>query len=46
MTYSKPEVVVLGNSAEVIQMQLKPNSTGAEGPPSYTAYVPAYDLDE
>jgi hypothetical protein len=44
MTYTKPEVMVLGPAVEVIQMQLKPRSTGIEN--ARYALVPTYDLDE
>jgi hypothetical protein len=43
MNYNKPEVMVLGAAAEVIQMQLKPGTRGLDG---VYAHVPAYDLDE
>jgi hypothetical protein len=44
MTYTKPEVAVLGDAVGVIQAQAKPNgSTYDSG--VYNAF-PAYDLDE
>ena len=46
MTYTKPEVAVLGNASAVIESTIDPKShpyTDALGKPAVT---PAYDLDE
>lgn len=43
MTYTKPEVAVLGTASQVIMRQLKPGTHGMDG---VYATVPAYDLDE
>ena len=44
MTYNKPEIEVVGAAVEVIQMQLKPGTTGPDA--GHYALVAAYDLDE
>ncbi len=43
MTYSKPEVAVLGSAASVIQGQGKQSGLG-DSP--QTVNIPSYDLDE
>jgi len=46
MNYTKPEVAVLGQAAEVIAaFSSKPPCTMVESPPNWRAN-PAYDLDE
>jgi hypothetical protein len=44
MNYSKPEVAVLGAAAKVIQMQIKPKTSGIEL--GLYRLAPTYDLDE
>jgi hypothetical protein len=46
MTYTKPEVAVLGNAVEMILQQQKPNTSGGDPTANHYAFVPAYDLDE
>ena len=47
MTYSKPEIAVLGNAARVIQGQPKaPNGTPDPDINHLTGQPAAYDLDE
>jgi hypothetical protein len=43
VTYTKPEVAVLGAASQVIMRQLKLGTHGMDG---VYAIVPAYDLDE
>jgi hypothetical protein len=44
MTYTKPEVAVLGDAAGVIQALPKPHGSSPDGVPRNA--FPAYDLDE
>lgn len=44
MPYIKPELTVLGTAVEVIQMQIKPKTTGIEV--GLYRLAPTYDLDE
>ncbi len=45
MTYTKPEVAVLGGAAETIQ-ELTKVGRGIDAPGSSKPNQPAYDLDE
>jgi hypothetical protein len=46
MNYTKPEVVVLGHAAQVIEGSLIKLGSFADSQSAHLAIVPAYDLDE
>jgi hypothetical protein len=46
MTYTKPEVAVLGKAAVVIESTIRPKGMGVLDAWHVLAPTPAYDLDE
>lgn len=46
MNYTKPEVVVLGDAAQVIEGSLIKLGAFTDSQGSHLAITPAYDLDE
>lgn len=46
MTYTKPEVAVLGAAVSVIESHIKVNTLSTDGTFPQSGLNPAYDLDE